>query len=111
MLSLPRPVSHCGVKTVTTDAEIAADGSVKIVTPLPAWVKPGRARVLLVVEEDSPEARAQSPRPRLTATPEMIARRKAALAAVRKLNPYREITDPVAWQQEIRKDRPLPFRD
>ena len=93
-----------------TDAEIAADGSVKIVTPLPAWVKPGPARVLVVVE-DSPESRAQSPRPKLTATPEMIARRKAALAEVRKLNPYRDITDPVAWQKEIRKDRPLPFRD
>ena len=110
MLSHPRPVNHSGVKTVTTDAEIAADGSVKIVTPLPAWVKPGRARVLVAVE-DSPESQAQSPRPRLTATPEMIARRKAALAEVRKLNPYRDITEPAAWQKEIRKDRPLPFRD
>ena len=24
---------------------------------------------------------------------------------------FSEIEDPVAWQREIRKDRPLPFRD
>ena len=47
----------------------------------------------------------------LHATPEMIARREAALENVRKLNPYRDITDPVAWQREIREDRPLPGRD
>ena len=98
------------MKTLTTDAEIAADGSVKILTLLPAWVKPGRARALLLAEE-STEGKAKPPRPKLTATPEMIARRQAALAEVRKLNPYRDITDPVAWQKEIRKDRPLPFRD
>lgn len=27
------------------------------------------------------------------------------------LRPYRDIKDPVAWQREIRKDRPLPGRD
>lgn len=27
------------------------------------------------------------------------------------LNPYREITDPIKWQQEQRQDRPLPGRD
>jgi antitoxin component of MazEF toxin-antitoxin module len=27
------------------------------------------------------------------------------------LKPFREIEDPVAWQREIRKDRPLPGRD
>jgi hypothetical protein len=41
----------------------------------------------------------------------MIARRAAALEEIRKLNPYRDITDPLAWQQEIREDRPLPGRD
>jgi len=30
---------------------------------------------------------------------------------VRRLNPYRDIADPAAWQKEIRRDRPLPFRD
>lgn len=27
------------------------------------------------------------------------------------LKPYSDIKDPVAWQREIRKDRPLPGRD
>lgn len=27
------------------------------------------------------------------------------------LKPFRSIKDPVAWQREIRKDRPLPGRD
>lgn len=50
-------------------------------------------------------------RQKLTASPEVIARRSAALEEIRKLNPYREISDPVAWQREIREDRPLPSRD
>lgn len=97
------------MKTLTTEAEIQANGSVRLLTPLPSWVKPGRARVSLLVEETG-ESPAHSPRARLTAPPEMVARRKAALAEIRRLNPYRDITDPVAWQQEIRQDRPLPLR-
>jgi len=27
------------------------------------------------------------------------------------LQPFQDIKDPVAWQREIRKDRPLPGRD
>ena len=27
------------------------------------------------------------------------------------MDAFSEIEDPVAWQREIRKDRPLPFRD
>ena len=50
-------------------------------------------------------------RQKLTATPEVIARRVTALEKIHKLNPYREITDPVKWQREIREDRPLPGRD
>jgi antitoxin component of MazEF toxin-antitoxin module len=30
---------------------------------------------------------------------------------LRDLKPFRGIKDPVAWQREIRKDRPLPGRD
>lgn len=98
------------MKTLTIVAEIAADGSMKMLTPLPAWVKPGRARVTVIVE-DGAEEDARPPRSKLTATPEMIVRRKAALEEVRRLDPYRDITDPVAWQREIRRDRALPFRD
>ncbi len=95
------------MKTLETDIEIGADGSMKLLSPLPAWVKPGRAHVLMTVEtmEDKPK------RQKLTASPEMIARREAALENVRKLDPYRDITDPLASQREMREDRPLPGRD
>ena len=39
--------------------------------------------------------------------------REAALAALKRLRArgtFREISDPVAWQREIRKDRALPGR-
>ena len=96
--------------TLTAEAEIAADGRVTIAEPLPGWVRPGHARVLLVVNDDAWGSVGQRcPMPE--ATPEMVARRKKALASVRRLNPYRDIADPSAWQREIRQDRPLPFRD
>lgn len=97
------------MNTLETDIEIGADGSVKLLSPLPAWLRPGRARVLMTVES----ARGQDPpqRQKLTATPEMIACRAAALEEIRKLNPYRAVADPVEWQREIRQDRPLPGRD
>ena len=81
------------------------DGSLKLLSPLPAWLKPGRTHLRLTVATAKPKRVVPS------ATPEMIAARLAALEEVRKLNPYREITDPVAWQREIRQDRPLPGRD
>jgi hypothetical protein len=96
------------MKTLETDVEIGADGSVRLLSPLPAWLKPGRAHVLMTVEsveEEKPQYR------KPTATPEMIARRVTALEKIRKINPYREIADPVEWQREMRKDRPLPSRD
>lgn len=45
---------------------------------------------------------------------EKEARTEAILEAFRKLqasNPFADIEDPVAWQREIRKDRPLPGRE
>ena len=41
-------------------------------------------------------------------------RRKRMAAALEKLaasDAFSEISDPVEWQREIRKDRPLPGRD
>ncbi len=95
--------------TLTAEAEIAEDGMVTIAKPLPGWVRPGPVRVLLMVDE-VPGSAGQC-RPTLEATPEMVERRKKALASARRLNPYRNIADPVAWQREIRRDRELPFRD
>lgn len=50
-------------------------------------------------------------RPRPQATPEMLEQRRKALERLRELNPFRDIEDPVAWQREIRTDRPLPGRE
>jgi hypothetical protein len=95
------------MNTLETDIEIGADGSVRLLSPLPAWLKPGRAHVLMTVESVEEKPKGQ----KLTATPEMIAQRSAALTEIRKLDPYRTVSDPVAWQREMREDRPLPDRD
>lgn len=45
---------------------------------------------------------------------EMASRRKRMAEALEKLaasDAFSEIADPVEWQREIRKDRPLPGRD
>lgn len=97
------------MNTFETDVEVRADGSLKLLSPLPAWLQTGRVLRLLMVE-----GTAASEKPRrqiLSATPEMIAARMAALEEVRKLNPYRDLADPVEWQREIREDVVLPGRE
>ncbi|MFZ4764326.1 MAG: hypothetical protein ACOYMN_05185 [Roseimicrobium sp.] len=96
------------MNTLETDIEIAADGSMKLLSPMPDWLKPGRAHVLLTVA-DAAEVKPKRQIPR--ATPEMIARRMAAFEELRRLDPYREITDSVAWQREIREDVVQPGRE
>ncbi len=34
-----------------------------------------------------------------------------ALEAAARLNPFEEVSDPLAWQRETREDRALPGRD
>ena len=89
------------MKTLETDAEINADGSMKLLSPLPGWLKPGRRRLLLVVDEPVGE----SPIPPQEET------LLDALKRIRELGTFSNIDDPVAWQREVRKDRPLPGRD
>lgn len=36
---------------------------------------------------------------------------KKAIKNLQKVGAFRTIKDPLAWQREIRKDRPLPGRD
>lgn len=40
--------------------------------------------------------------------PELV---KKAVKNLQKIGAFHTIKDPVAWQREIRKDRPLPGRD
>ena len=97
------------MKSLETDIEIAADGRVKLLSPLPNWLRPGRAHVVLTLTEADDGIKPKRLIP--VATPEMIGARLAALEEVRKLNPYRDITDPVSWQREIREDVVLPGRE
>ena len=91
------------MKTLETDAEIHADGSIRVLSPLPEWWTPGRQHLRLEL--------LAAPHTKRTATADMLAARKAALEEVRRLNPYRDIADPVAWQREVRADVALPGRD
>ncbi len=97
------------MNTLETDVEVNADGSLKLLSPLPAWLKPGMKHRLLVVSvalaPDKPKR--QIPQ----ATPELIAQRQAAFEKLRDLNPYRDIADSVAWQREVREDVVLPGRE
>ena len=39
------------MNTLETDIEISADGNVRLLSPMPSWMKPGRSHVLLVMDE------------------------------------------------------------
>lgn len=99
------------MNTLEADIEIAADGSLKLLSPLPAWVKPGKAHVLLTVGTDLDGKGAKPKREIPRVTPEIIERRLAAFEELRKLDPYRDIADSVAWQKENREDVEVPGRE
>ncbi len=84
-------------------------GSLKLLSPLPEWLKPGRVHVLLSV----PNGASLKPKRVIpTATPEMLAKRAAAFEALRVMGGLKDvIPDPVAWQREIRENVVLPGRE
>ena len=85
------------MSTITAILEADADGTLHL--PLPAEFRNSKLRVTATIQA----VRDRDERPT----------REEALAALRKLRAlgtFNEITDPVAWQREIRKDRPLPGR-
>ena len=97
------------MNTLETDVEVKADGSLKLLSPLPVWLKPGTIQRLLVVSETT---LAEKPKRQLpSASAEMIAARAVAFEKLRDLNPYREISDPVAWERMIREDVKQPGRE
>ena len=89
------------MNTLETDIEIAADGSMRLLSPPPTWLKPGRAHVVLTMAETTED----KPKRQLpTATPEMIAKRAEALAELRAMGGLKDvIPDPLAWQKEMRE--------
>jgi hypothetical protein len=92
------------MSTITAIFEVNADGTVHL--PVPAELRHGKIKVTATLKAAN-EPSSSLPR----ATPEMLRQRQEAFEKLRQLNPFREIADPVAWQKEIRKDRPLPGRD
>ena len=92
------------MSTITAILEADADGTLHL--PVPAELRHGKIAVTATLEAANGASAAV-----LQATPEMLRRRQEAFQKLRQLNPFRDIPDPVAWQKDIRKDRPLPGRD
>lgn len=82
------------MNTLETEIEIGANGSVRLLSPLPAWLKPGRARVRMTVEplEKMPMHQKH------TGKPDFLARQRAMFGS-RVLPDSQEILD------ELRADR------
>jgi hypothetical protein len=92
-----------------TDVEVNADGSLKLLSALPAWLQLGMTHRLLVVSGTVAPERPRWQIPR--ATPEIIAQRQAAFEKLGEMNPYDDIADSVTWQKEVREDVGLPGRE
>jgi hypothetical protein len=97
---------------ITAILEAHPDGTVHL--PVPAELRHGKVEVTATlraaqdtVSGDPSTLPSSLPR----ATPQMVQRRREAFAALRAMDPFREISDPVEWQREVRKDRPLPGRE
>jgi hypothetical protein len=101
------------MSTVTAILEPHADGTVHL--PVPLELRRGKLRVTATLQAEpdtSKTATIEAARERPLATPEMLARRRAALEALRSVGGLQDIIpDPAAWQREIRQDRPLPGRE
>jgi len=89
------------MSTITAILEADADGTLHL--PVPQNLRRGKVKVVATLETEL-EAAPPSERAK-PGTP------LEALKELRKLGMFKKITDPVAWQREIRKDRPLPGRD
>ena len=85
------------MSTITVILEPDADGTLHL--PLPADAPRGKMKVTATLEAQDEG---------------WPVRRERAMAALRRLaarGGIRSIPDPVAWQREQRKDRPLPGRE
>ena len=89
------------MSTITAILEADADGVWHL--PVPPEFRHGKIEVTATLKAADGQAPAV---PR--ATPEMLLRRKEAFDKLRALGGLRDvIPDPVAWQRELRQDRPL----
>jgi len=87
------------VSTIIADLDPEADGTVRL--PVPEELRGTRVRVTAASEIVAPP----------NASPETLRRREEAFQKLRRLNPFRDISDPAAWQKIIRTEHPLPGRE
>ena len=88
------------MSTITAILEADADGTLHL--PLPAELRGGKIRVEAKMEAvEKSDVSEEQRKAELLEIMERIAQR----------NPFKDITDPVAWQREMREDVTLPFRD
>jgi len=88
------------MSTIMAILEPDADGTVHL--PLPLDLRKSKVRVTATLEAEDAWQSDEHPL------------REAAMAALKRLRErgtFRDIADPVAWQREIRRDRPLPGRE
>lgn len=97
------------MSTITAILTADDDGSLHL--PLPSEFQHRRVKITATIEAADEPSDVPPRRTLPLATPEAITRREKAFEALRKVNPYHDIDDPVAWHREIRKDRPLPGRE
>ena len=90
------------MNTITAILEPDADGTVHV--PLPAGPPPGASKGTATFEPST------QPLPPM-ALEERRGKIEAALKTLRDRGTFASIVDPVAWQRDIRQDRPLPGRD
>jgi hypothetical protein len=78
------------------------------------WIgpRPPSGRVAVTPALPNPKLDSASPGSGLPeSTPEQRAAMVDALDELARVNAFSSIEDPVAWQREIRRDRPLPGRE
>lgn len=51
------------MNSLESDVEIHPDGSMHILSPLPAWLKPGHAHVVLTVDKQKVKSPVSAPQP------------------------------------------------
>lgn len=87
------------MSTITAILEPHADGTLHL--PLPAELRHSKVRVQATLDAVAPSVVTEEQRKR-----DLL----EIMARIRTRNPFRGISDPVAWQREAREDVALPGR-
>ena len=88
------------MSTITAILDADADGTLHL--PLPAELRGGKIRV---------EAKMEAVEKSEVSEEQRKAELLEIMERIRARNPFKDITDPVAWQREMREDVVLPGRE